>query len=147
MTDSHLTGDPIDILTEHITRKGLRMTRQRRLIAEVMMATDGHVNIDQLYGEVRKRDPNVGYATIYRTLKLLTDAGLAVSANFGDGPVRFEAAINRHHHDHLICRQCGTIIEFECEEIEALQERVCADNNFRMTDHRMEIYGVCASCS
>lgn len=133
-------------LERHIERKGLRMTRQRRLIAEVMIETDGHVNIDELYNRVRERDPNVGYATIYRTLKLLTDAGLATAAHFGGGATRFESTTHRGHHDHIICTDCGKIMEFHNEEIEALQEQVCRAIDFQMTHHKMEIYGLCSAC-
>lgn len=136
----------MEILRSHIVKKGLRMTRQRQTIAEVMMTTDGHVNIDELYQRVRTIDPNIGYATVYRTLKLLTEAGLATGAQFGDGPMRYEASLNRHHHDHLICTECGKIIEFENDEIEQLQASVAAANDFVMTDHKMEIYGICSSC-
>lgn len=138
--------DPMTALLRHVAKSGLRMTRQRRLIAEVLLAQDGHVNIDELYVAVRERDPNVGYATIYRTLKLLTESGIAAGAHFGDGPVRFEAMAHRHHHDHLICTSCGSIIEFENEDIEALQEGVCRQHGFKMLRHKMEIYGLCATC-
>lgn len=141
-TNSNLT--PMEILTGHIAKRGLRMTRQRKLIAEVMMSMAGHVNTDELYNEVKKKDPNIGYATIYRTLKLLTDAGLATSANFGDGPMRFESALDRHHHDHLICTECGRIIEFENAQIEQLQHEVCSQFGFEMSDHKLEIYGRCS---
>ncbi|MFT5432418.1 MAG: Fur family ferric uptake transcriptional regulator [Myxococcota bacterium] len=133
-------------LQRHINKSGLRMTRQRQVIAEVLFSVEGHVNIDELYRAVQRRDPNVGYATIYRTLKLLTEAGIAASAQFGDGPMRFEAALHRDHHDHLICTSCGRIIEFENEEIERLQETVVAEHGFTMTDHKMEIYGLCPTC-
>lgn len=138
--------EPMGILTRHVAKRGLRMTRQRKLIAEVLLGIEGHVNIDQLYHAVRDRDPNVGYATIYRTLKLLTECGLASGAHFGDGPVQFEAMVHRHHHDHLICTSCGRIIEFENDDIERLQQRVCAEHAFKMIRHKMEIYGVCSEC-
>ncbi len=144
--DDETDVDPIELLEAHIARKGMRMTRQRRVIADVMMHTEGHVNIDQLYERVKKQDPNIGYATVYRTLKLLTEAGLASGAHFGDGAMRFEAAVNRHHHDHLICTECGKIIEFENEEIERLQQAVADRHNFVMSDHKMEIYGTCSDC-
>ena len=139
--------DPMEVLRRHIARQGLRMTRQRRLIAEVLLGTDGHVNIDELYASVSERDPNIGYATIYRTLKLLTECGLASAAHFGDGAARFEASFRREHHDHLICTECGKIIEFHNEEIEHLQEQVCRAHGFQMARHKMEIYGVCARCA
>ena len=130
----------------HVAKRGLRMTRQRQLIAEVMLETNGHVNIDELYQAVRQRDPKVGYATIYRTLKLLTECGLTSNAHFGDGGARFESMLHRHHHDHLICTACGTIIEFENDDIEELQERVAREHGFEIREHKMEIYGLCRDC-
>jgi Fur family ferric uptake transcriptional regulator len=138
--------DPMEVLTAHIVRKGLRMTRQRRLIAEVLLNEVGHLNIDELFGLVRKKDPHVGYATLYRTVKLLVECGLVTSAQFGDGSARFESAVNRPHHDHLICTECACIIEFENEEIEALQVQECEKHNFLMRHHKMEIYGLCINC-
>jgi len=138
--------DPIEVLTAHIVQKGLRMTRQRRLIAEVLMSEKGHLNIDELHLLVREKDPNVGHATLYRTVKLLVECGLVTSAQFGDGSARFESAVNRAHHDHLICTECGRIIEFENEDIEALQLKECERHNFQMRHHKMEIYGLCLKC-
>ena len=139
--------DPLKVLEQHVTDRGLRMTRQRRTIAEVVLREDGHLNIDELYSAVRKVDKGIGYATLYRTLKLLTECGLVVSSHFGDGAMRFESAVNRTHHDHLVCVECGNIIEFENEQIEALQEEVCRSNNFKVTHHSLEIYGHCANCN
>ena len=138
--------DPMEVLTAHIVQKGLRMTRQRRLIAEVLMNEHGHLNIDELHDLVCKIDPNVGHATLYRTVKLLVDCGLVTSAQFGDGSARFESAVNRAHHDHLICTECACIIEFENEKIEELQVEECKRHNFLMRHHKMEIYGLCINC-
>ena len=143
---AHSTHDALQVLRDHIVAKGMRMTRQRQLIAEVMLESDGHVNIDELYQAVQERDESIGYATIYRTLKLLTDAGLTHSATFGDGRTRFEAALNREHHDHMICESCDAIIEFENEEIERLQELVARQHGFRIRHHKMELYGTCRRC-
>jgi Fur family transcriptional regulator, ferric uptake regulator len=96
--------------------------------------------------KVREQDSKVSMATVYRTMKLLSECGLAHARNFGDGQTRYEAAIGRHHHDHLICTQCGTIIEFENNRIEALQEMVARRHGFRVTSHKMELYGLCRSC-
>ncbi len=134
-------------LMEYITKKGLRMTRQRQLIAKVLLTAEGHLTIDELHQLIRKHDEGVGYATIYRTVKLLTECGLVNSAQFGDGATRFESTINRDHHDHLICTNCQKIIEFENEEIEELQHQVCEEHQFTMVHHKMEIYGLCSVCA
>ena len=133
-------------LTEYLSDNGLRLTRQRKLIAEAFFETEGHPNIDELYARVRKRAPHVGQATVYRTLKLLVESGLANSSRFGGGATRYEASDEDDHHDHLVCTQCGRIIEFRNDTIEHLQEQVASEHDFLMEDHKMEIYGVCASC-
>lgn len=122
------------------------MTRQRQLIAEVLLASKGHVNIDELYGAVKARDENVGYATIYRTVKLLQEAGLISSHEFANGRARFEPAMDGEHHDHLMCVRCKRIVEFHDDEIERLQLAIAERFGFALTEHRMELYGRCADC-
>ena len=137
------TSDALDALERHVKRTGLRMTRQRRIIAEVIMSLEGHVNIEELYDAVRQQDKNVGYATLYRTLKLLREVGIVSATQFGEGPARYESNVARDHHDHLVCQRCGLIIEFENDEIERLQLEVAQHHGMRLTDHTMELYGVC----
>jgi Fur family ferric uptake transcriptional regulator len=122
----------------------LNTTQQRELIVDYFLRSHDHVSIDDLLGKVRKRNSKVGYATVYRTLKLLVEAGLAAERQFGDGQARFE--ISGDHHDHLICTQCGQIVEFEDDEIEDLQERVAARFGFELVRHKHELYGVCREC-
>ena len=88
----------------------------------------------------------IGAATVYRTMKILTDAGLASARHFEGGQTRYEAALDRHHHDHLICTGCSRIIEFENEQIEELQDRVADEHGFRVTHHKLELYGLCRDC-
>jgi Fur family ferric uptake transcriptional regulator len=106
----------------------------------------GHVPVDALVARVREQDPRVSIATVYRTMKLLVECGLATARHFGDGGTRYEPAIRRHHHDHLICTRCGAIVEFESERIEELQDRVARRHGFEVEHHRLEIYGRCARC-
>ena len=131
-----------------MSRKGLRSTTQRRVIADTFFEGPAHVSIEELLAEVRKRDPRVGYATVYRTLKLFTECGIAEERNFGDGPSRYELSDEGtgEHHDHLICTECGKIIEFHDEHIERLQEKVADSFGFRPVYHKHEIYGICADC-
>jgi Fur family ferric uptake transcriptional regulator len=133
-------------LNEYMRRKGLRSTSQRRLVCDIFFRSRGHLSIDDLLALVRKRDAAVGYATVYRTLKLLSESGLAYERQFRDGPTRYELAHADDHHDHLICVQCGAIEEFEDREIEALQEAVARRHGFALSSHRHELYGVCAGC-
>jgi Fur family ferric uptake transcriptional regulator len=132
--------------SEFLVQRGLRLTNQRRLIASVFFREDGHHSVEELCSLTRKDDPRVGYATVYRTMKLLKEAGLATGMSLGDGFARYEAPTRKGHHDHLICRACGKIVEFENDRIESLQEEVARRHGFKVTDHKMELYGVCGAC-
>jgi Fur family transcriptional regulator, ferric uptake regulator len=126
----------------YVTDNRLNVTAQREAIVEQFLRTRDHVSIDELLSKVRKRSPKVGYATVYRTLKLLVDSGLAVERQFGDGQARFEVVGD--HHDHLICIKCGLILEFEDDEIERLQEKIAERlGGFTVLRHRHELYGLC----
>jgi Fur family ferric uptake transcriptional regulator len=134
------------ILHAYMLSKGLRSTDQRKLIVETFFRADDHVSIEELLAVVRTKDARVGYATVYRTLKLLADCGVANERRFGDGLTRYELADDTTHHDHLICLQCGEITEFEEPRIEELQERVARKHGFRLRTHKHELYGTCAKC-
>jgi Fur family ferric uptake transcriptional regulator len=134
------------ILQAYMDRKGLRSTDQRRLIVETFFHADNHVSIEELLAQVRAKDPRVGYATVYRTLKLLTECGVANERRFGDGLTRYELADDASHHDHLICVECGDITEFEEPRIEELQERVAKKYGFHLRSHKHELYGLCKKC-
>ena len=135
------------VLQSYMVKKGLRSTEQRRLIVETFFQSPAHITIEGLLGEVRAQDPKVGYATVYRTLKLLAECGVAQERRFGDGVTRYEIVNDSEHHDHLICIECGTISEFEEPSIEQLQEEVAARHGFRVHSHKHELYGTCAACS
>ena len=127
-----------------LTKSSQRLTPQRRTIAKVLFGQDGHLNVDELHREVRSIDPAVGYATVYRTVKLLEQHEMVRSNKFVDGTARYEiAADDEEHHDHLVCRDCGDIIEFENEEIERLQEVVARQHGFSLVHHRMVLFGRC----
>ncbi|MBC8317702.1 MAG: transcriptional repressor [Desulfobulbaceae bacterium] len=133
---------------DHLRSQNLRLTDQRKLIVNSFARKKGHVSAEDLYRHIHKTTPSIGAATVYRTLKLLADAGLASGKNFGDGYVRFECCLQRSaHHDHLICTRCGKIVEFSNSTIEKLQETVARDHGFLITDHSLDIYGVCQDCS
>lgn len=141
-------------LEEYMRENGLRSTVQRRLVTSVFFRSEGHLSIDDLLSRVREDEPSIGYATVYRTLKLLRESGLANERHFGDGVSRYEVAHEDEHHDHLICVDCDRIIEFENEEIEALQEALVAKKGFTIRRHIHELYvvgqrdknGACAYC-
>lgn len=134
------------MLQTYMDRKGLRSTDQRRLIVDTFFHADNHVSIEELLAQVRAKDPRVGYATVYRTLKLLTECGVANERRFGDGLTRYELADDASHHDHLICVECGDITEFEEPRIEELQEKIAKKYGFELRSHKHELYGLCAKC-
>ncbi len=137
---------PGQLLTRYMGLKGLKTTRQRNLILDAFLEVEGHVSVDDLLAEVRAADPHVSAATVYRTMKLLTECGLARAQQFGDGQTRFERAAGRDHHDHLLCTRCGAIEEFEDPRIEALQAEVARARGYELSSHRMDLYGLCRSC-
>jgi Fur family ferric uptake transcriptional regulator len=136
-----------DQLNAYMERKGLRSTAQRRLVSDVFFRARGHLSIDDMLAMVRKRDSKVGYATVYRTLKLLVECGLANERQFEDTVTRFEVAHHDSHHDHLICLGCKRIVEFEDRQIERLQETVASRFGFELVSHKHELYGLCEKCS
>jgi len=137
---------PSEQLSEYLAVKNLKSTSQRDTILNVFVAAGQHLSAEELYARVKKLHPGIGYATVYRTLKLLAEAGLAQERRFEDGFTRYEHASQDAHHDHLICTRCGTIIEFENESIEALQQDVAKKNRFKVQSHKLELYGQCAGC-
>lgn len=121
--------------------KGLRMTGQRRIIAQVLEQSDDHPDVEELYARASAVDRGISIATVYRTVKLFEEAGILERLEFGDGRARYEDA-ERDHHDHLIDMQSGEVIEFVDPEIEALQERIAAKLGYKLKGHRLELYGV-----
>ena len=138
--------DAKKLFRDYIAAHGLKLTPQRRLIAEIFLKQDGHLSTEELYDRVRREDPSIGQATVYRTLKLFCDAGLAKEVHFGDGLARYEQMFDNPHHDHLICVACGKQVEAVDENIEKLQEKLAERNGFLLTSHHMYLYGVCQSC-
>jgi Fur family transcriptional regulator, ferric uptake regulator len=133
-------------LDAYMVRQGLRSTEQRRVIVDTFVGAQSHLTIDELLALVKQRDPRIGYATVYRTLKMLAESGIANELHFGDGFSRYELREALSHHDHLICTSCGKIVEFEQPEIELLQTRVAESQGFVITSHRHELYGLCPNC-
>lgn len=131
-------------LVNWLGRKRLKVTQQRRLITEVFfdpIHRETHPTVEELFLRVRDREPGIGYATVYRTLKLLVDSGLATPSRLGDNQTRYEPDIPGEHHDHLVCVRCNAVIEFEDERIEELQHEIARRFGFELSDHRMVLYG------
>lgn len=125
----------------------LKFTKQRELIIKFLYENDGHFTPEEIYMLLKKEHPeiNIGIATVYRTLTLLEDSGIASSISFGAQGKKYELGLKKHH-DHLICSHCGEIIEFFDETIERQQEMIAEQFNFKMTDHTMKIIGLCEKC-
>lgn len=120
--------------------RGLRLTEQRRTIAQVLSNADDHPDAEELYARASRLDPRISLATVYRTVRLFSDAGIIETHDFRDGRARYETA-DAEHHDHLIDVQTGDVIEFVDDEIEALQHRIAEKLGYELVDHRMELYG------
>ncbi len=120
---------------------GMRMTGQRRIIAQVLDAADDHPDTEEVHRRAVAVDPNISISTVYRTVALFEDAGIIARHDFRDGRARYEAAPDDHH-DHLLDVTTGRVIEFHSAEIEALQEAIARKHGFRLVDHRLELYGV-----
>ena len=134
------------ILEDYLQTKNLKHSEQRKEILITFLKHDKHLTANELYRIVQAKYPAIGYATIYRTLKLLCECGLCRELKFEDGTTRYEHLYNHQHHDHLICTKCGRFVEVVDSEIERLQEKLVKEHGFYPGGHRMELYGVCKRC-
>lgn len=128
-------------LLELCAEKGLRMTDQRRVVAQVLSESDDHPDVEELHRRAHRVDPKISIATVYRTVRLFEEAGILTRHDFGDGRARYEQSPEEHH-DHLIDARSGKVIEFQSEEIEKLQEKIARKLGYRLVGHRLELYGV-----
>jgi Fur family transcriptional regulator, ferric uptake regulator len=137
-------SDGMERFKQYLSSKGLKFTSQRRTIANVFFASTEHPSLYDLLGLAQSQQSSIGYATVYRTMKLLTESGLAAEHKFAEtGHVRYEPVLEGEHHDHLICVTCGKIVEYEDEQIERLQTDLAERHGFKVVSHRHEIYGEC----
>jgi len=128
---------------ELLAAKGFKQTRQRSLITSVFVESEGHISLTELLSKVQESQPSIGYATVYRTMKLFVELGLAQEHHFSDGLARFEVSHSGEHHDHLICVDCSRIVEFEDPYIEERQVRIAQQNGFSVVSHKHEVYVRC----
>jgi Fur family ferric uptake transcriptional regulator len=134
------------ILHQHLKRVGLKQTAQRDTILRTFLETREHLSTDELHRLVKKKDPKIGYTTVYRTLKLLAECGLASEVAFHDGIARYEHQYNRRSHHHMVCTNCGSSVEFFSEEVEKLEQDIGHRYHYETTRHTFQIYGVCEDC-
>jgi Fur family ferric uptake transcriptional regulator len=130
----------------YLLEHNLKSTQQREIILDAFLAAGSHLSTEELYLRLRRQHPQIGYATVHRSLKLFAECGIAEQRNFGDGQARFEATGHDEHHDHLICTACGAIVEFEEPRIEQLQDEAAGRHGFSIERHRLELYGLCPKC-
>ena len=128
-------------IIQRCAQNGLRMTEQRRIVAQVLEDSLDHPDVEELYARALKLDPRISIATVYRSVKLFEESGILEKLEFGDGRARYEDA-ERDHHDHLIDMNSGEVIEFIDPDIEALQEKIAERLGYRLKGHRLELYGV-----
>lgn len=135
-----------EIFRTYLGEKGLRNTRQREVILEAFLSADKHITIEELFNRIKKKNPEIGYATVHRNLSLFCECGLADEIKLGKQKTRYEQKFGHGHHDHLICLKCGRFIEVNDEKIEHLQDKLAESNDFIPLRHKLEIYGTCKKC-
>ena len=133
------------VFAEHLAKNGLRLTGQRRAIIDLFLSSDRHLSQEEIYQALRAK--GIGRATVFRTLKTLQDCGLAAPVVGRDGTPRFEINLDRPHHDHLICVECGRIQEVRWPALEKIQEETCRRAGFSPRWHRHEVFGQCRDCA
>ena len=134
---------------DYIAKKRLKSTKQRDIIFDEFFSNymGKHVTVEELYEDIKKRHPFIGFATVYRTLKLFMECGIASDRNFGDGKARYEPIRSEsEHHHHMICNECGKIYEFANNQVESCLNQIAKLNEFQLTTHKLEIYGLCSDC-
>ncbi|MGH9338548.1 MAG: transcriptional repressor [Acidobacteriota bacterium] len=146
MSNQKVLAEQLEIFSAYLKNNGLKMTRQRELIAKNFLQIEGHLTTEEVYGLVKKKDSKIGFATVFRTLKAFADCGLAREINLGDGTARFEPLYKRPQHYHLVCVECSRTIEFFSPELQQLQEKIISEYDFQPVRHRLQIFGVCQDC-
>lgn len=135
-----------ELLNTFLKEWGLKSTRQRDIIVTEFLKTGGHITAEDIYRKISKKHQDIGFTTVYRTLKLLVKSRLATERVFADNLTRYEPLSAEDHHDHLICLGCGSITEFENARMERLQEKIARELGFNTVAHKMELYGYCGRC-
>jgi Fur family ferric uptake transcriptional regulator len=138
--------DAKQILRDHLTRLRLKHSSQRDTILRVFLATRDHLSTEELHGLIKKSDATIGYTTVYRTLKLFTQCGLATVVEFHDGVARYEHSLNRRNHHHMVCTVCGDSVEFFSPEVEEVEHRIGKKFRYTTSRHSFQIYGACEPC-
>ena len=140
----------MEVLKEKLKSTGFKITPQRRAIIEVLIENDDkHLSSEEIYDKVRVNCPEIGLATVYRTMQLLDEIDAISRLNLDDGCIRYEINVegeDSHHHHHLICSECGKIIEVKEDLLDSIEERIEKDYKFQIKDHDLKFYGKCSDC-
>ena len=147
MLNENSNEEIIDELKKIVKQKGLKYTEQREIVLSVLLDAQDHLTAEEVYNEIKKEhtESNIGIATVYRALSFLEEVDLITSIAFGTDGKKYESNA-KSHHDHLICTNCGKIIEFMDDEIEKRQDKIAKKNKFKITSHSMQLYGTCETC-
>lgn len=139
--------EAIEELKKIVKQKGLKYTEQREIVLSILIHAEDHLSAEEVYNEIKTKhtESNIGIATVYRALSFLEEVDLIASITFGSDGKKYESNA-KSHHDHLICTECGKIVEFLDDEIEKRQERIAKKNKFKITNHSMQLYGICEDC-
>ncbi|HIX15637.1 MAG TPA: transcriptional repressor [Candidatus Hungatella pullicola] len=140
-----------EVFKEMLREKGLKVTSQRLLVLEIMAGHPGeHLTAEDIYGLARQEDPEIGLATIYRTVQVLVELQVIDKVSFDDGYARYELGDSgdksRHHHHHAICSRCGKVLSFEGDLLDTLEQALWDSRGFQVTDHEVKLYGYCREC-
>jgi Fur family transcriptional regulator, ferric uptake regulator len=145
-TEERALEGAAELFEEYLRGKGLNLTSQRRDLLDVFLSSGRHLTVEELYNLAKKKNPRIGQATVFRTLKLLAEADLARKVVLGDNIARYEIKYGVEHHDHLVCVECGKFIEAVDPAIEELQKKLCKKFGFSPRKHSLEIFGYCRAC-
>ena len=142
-----ITHPFVRLFSRYLREQGLPITQQREAVAQAVFSSAGHLSVEEIEQRLRQGEERIGKATIYRTLDLLVKSKLVEEHDFGEGFKRYEHRLSRQPvHEHLICIECGTVIEFRSDEVARIEQRIVSEHGFEPTRHRLEIYGLCREC-
>ena len=136
----------IEILRNYIKQNNVRHSKPREQIITEFLKAEKHLSVNDIYRLVQKKFPTIGIATIYRSMKIACEAGLAREIDFGDGKIKYEHHFDHGHHDHLVCVRCGVYVEIVNDKIEKEQKSIAEKNKFKLITHRHVLYGICQEC-
>lgn len=134
------------IFSQYLRKNGKLYSKQREQILDIFLKTENHPTINDLYDLVRKKDPKIGLATVYRTMEVIYDAGLARKVGFGDGIKHYEHKYKHQQHHHLVCLKCGKVIEVTSSKLEEIQRQLAKKHDFTITRATMRLFGICKTC-